>query len=94
MKLPKGYSKFDAADYLKSEKDIRYFLEAAFEGNDAAHIAHALGVVARARGMTGIAKKTGVTRAALYQSFSKKGNPEFSTVLKVIEALGLKLSIS
>ncbi len=87
---------FDAADYLKTERDMLGFLSACFEeaGDDAAYIAAALGVVARAKGMTKLAKETGVTRAALYHALSKKGNPEFSTVLKVIHALGLKLQVA
>ncbi len=93
MKLPKGYTKWDAADYLKSEQDIEYFLEDAFEDNDPEYIARALGVVARARGMSKVAKKAGITRAALYQSLSKNGNPTLSTIIGVINALGLKLRV-
>jgi probable addiction module antidote protein len=93
--LPKGYTVFDAVDYLKSEEEIGYFLEAAFEegGDDPEYISHALGIAARARGMTKIAKKTGLTRAALYKALSAQGNPEFATIMKVINALGLKLKV-
>lgn len=91
--LPKGYTVFDPAAYLKSEEEIAYFLEAACEDGDAEHFAHALGIAARARGMTKIARKTGLTRAALYTALSAKGNPEFATIMKVINALGLKLKV-
>lgn len=94
--LPKGYKVFDVADYLKTERDIAGFLEACFEegGDDPAYIAKALGAVARARGITKISKKTGLTRATLYNALSKTGNPEFATILKVINALGLKLKLA
>ena len=96
MKKKTAYTTFDAADYLKTERDIAGFLTACFAeaGDDPAYIAHALGVVARARGMGKLAKQAGVTRAALYQSLSKKGNPELGTVMKIINAFGLKLSVA
>ena len=92
--LPKGYRVFDAANYLKTEEEIVHFLEFACEDSDPEHIAHALGIVASARGITKISKKTGLTRATIYNALSKTGNPEFATILKVINALGLKLKIS
>jgi probable addiction module antidote protein len=81
-------------DYLKTEKECRLFLEAAFEdaGDDPAYLAHAIGEVARAKGMTRIARKSGLAREALYRSLSKDGNPELGTVLKVLRVLGLRLS--
>lgn len=81
-------------EYLKTEEDQRLFLEAAFEeaGDDAAYIAQAIGAVARARGMTAIAKETGLAREALYRSFSDKGNPSLNTLLKVGQALGFRLT--
>ena len=87
------FSKYDVADYLKSEKDMALYLEACFDeaGDDAAFIAAALGDIARAHGMADIAAATGLTREGLYKTFSKDGNPSFSTVLKVMKALGLKL---
>ncbi len=96
MKLPDGYRVFDAANYLKTEKDITAFLEAAFDdGYDSPeYISEILGAIARARGMTKVAKKAGLSRATLYNALSKNGNPEFGTILKVINALGLKLKIS
>ncbi|MEQ1706465.1 MAG: addiction module antidote protein [Rickettsiales bacterium] len=87
-------TKFDMADYLTTEKEIMGFLKAAIEDNDPEYLPHALGVVARSIGMTKVAKKAGVTRANLYKAFSKGGNPEFITVLKVLDALGLKFSIA
>lgn len=96
MKLPKGYTVFDATEHLKTEEEIGYFLEAAFEigGDDPEYIAHVLGIVARARGMTKVAKKAGLSRATLYNALSDKGNPEFATILKVINALGLRLKLA
>lgn len=87
-------SPYDTADYLNSEDDILYYLEAAMEGNDAAHIARALGNVARSKGMTEIAKRTGLGRQALYTALSENGNPTLETLLAVISALGLRLSIT
>lgn len=81
-------------DYLKTEKDIAGFLEAAFEigGDDPEYIAKVLGTVARARGMSKLARDTGISREGLYKALSGDGNPEFATILKVMRALGLKLS--
>lgn len=86
-------SRFDAADYLKTPEDMRDYLEACMEegGDDPAFIAQALGVVARAQGMTQVANQSGLARESLYKALSSDGNPEFATVLKVIQALGLKL---
>lgn len=84
---------FDPADYLKSEEDILYFLEAAMEGNDAKHIARALGVVARSQGMTEIARKSGLGRQALYNALSENGNPTLETLTAVLKALGLELTV-
>lgn len=86
-------SRYDSADYLRTRDDIAAYLEAAFEeaGDDAAFMAHALGVVARAHGMVELAEKTGLTREGLYKALSTTGNPSFATVMKVAQALGLKL---
>ena len=84
---------FDAANYLKTEEDILYYLEAAMEGNDAKHIASALGDVARSKGMTDIARKTGLGRQALYTALSADGNPTLETLMTVLTALGLRLSV-
>lgn len=82
---------FDAAEYLTDTESQAELLADAFESGDATYIAHALGVVARARGMTSIAKEAGVTREALYRSLSETGDPKLSTVIGVMKALGLQL---
>jgi len=82
---------WDAAEYLESEEDMAAYLEAALDEGDAALVAAALGDIARAKGMTSIAKETGLGRASLYKALSPEGNPEFDTILKVIRSLGLKL---
>ena len=85
---------WDSAAYLKTDEDIAAYLEAVFEDGDPDLINHALGVIARAKGMTQIAKQAGLARESLYKALSAKGNPEFATVLKVIHALGLKLKVA
>jgi probable addiction module antidote protein len=82
---------WDAVEYLKTEEDMVAYLEAALEENDPTLVSAALGDIAKAKGMTDIAKKTGLGRESLYKALSQEGNPEFSTVMKVISALGLKL---
>ncbi|CAN5349410.1 putative addiction module antidote protein [soil metagenome] len=84
---------FDPATYLESEEDVVAFLDAAMEDGDAAHIARALGVVARSKGMTEIARRTGVGRQALYGALSNEGNPTLETLTAVLAALGLRLSV-
>jgi probable addiction module antidote protein len=83
--------RWDAVDHLKSEKDMAAYLEAALEEGDAALFTAALGDIARAKGMTAIARKTGLGRESLYKALSPEGNPEFATVLKVMHSLGLEL---
>lgn len=85
---------WDSTRYFKTEEDVANYLEAVFEDGDPALIAHALGVVARTRGMARIAKKTGLGRESLYKTLSIEGNPQLSTVIKVVHALGLKLKIA
>jgi probable addiction module antidote protein len=82
---------FDPAAYLDSPEAMLAYLDGAFADGDAGEIADALGVVARARGMSQLAEETGLTRQALYKALSSDGNPEFATVLKVIRALGFRL---
>ena len=82
---------WDPAEHLKTEKDMVAYLEAALEDDDSALVAAALGDIARAKGMTDIARETGLGRESLYKALSAEGNPEFSTVLKVVRALGLRL---
>jgi probable addiction module antidote protein len=83
---------FDAATYLDSDEATAEYLTAALETGDASFIADALGVVARAKGMTQIAKDAGLGRESLYKALREGANPELSTVLRVVEALGLRLS--
>ncbi len=85
--------KWDSALHLKTEADIVRYWEACLEEgrDDPAFITTALGNIARARGMSQLARKTGLTREGLYKALSPGGNPEFGTVMKVIRALGLEL---
>jgi probable addiction module antidote protein len=85
---------WDSAAYLKTDQDIADYLDAVFEDGDPALISHALGVIARAKGMAQIAKAAGLGRESLYKALSGEGNPEFATVLKVMRALGLKLKVA
>lgn len=87
-------SPFDSAKYLDSLEAIEAYLEDALESNDPAVIAHALGVIARAKGMSRIAQDAGLSRESLYKALSADGNPELATVLKVITALGLELTLA
>jgi len=80
--------KYDIADYLDDDEMVAAYLDLAFESGDLSHIAAALGNVARARGMTKIAKATGLSREQLYKTLSAEGKPELATVLKVMAAFG------
>ncbi len=82
---------WDAAHHLESEEDMAAYLEAALEEGDPALVAAALGDIARAKGMTQVARDAGLGRESLYKALSPEGNPEFATVLKVVNALGLRL---
>lgn len=83
--------RWDAADYLKSDRDVLAYLEAAFEDGDSGVVAAALGDIARAKGMTKVARQAGLGRESLYKALSAGGNPELGTVLRVVRALGIKL---
>jgi probable addiction module antidote protein len=85
---------WDIARYLDSDEAIAAYLDAVLEEEDPALLAAALGDIARAKGMTQIARETGLGRESLYKALSNRGNPEFGTVLKVMRALGLKLRVS
>lgn len=93
-RIKETFSRYDTADYLKSEADMVAYLEACMEeaGDDPAFIAVALGNIARAYGMVRLAKDTGLTREGLYKALSPGGNPSLGTVLKVVKALGIKLT--
>ena len=82
---------WDPVEHFNNEEDIVAYLEAALEENDTALISAALGDIARAKGMSKIAADTGLGRESLYKALSPNGNPELSTILKVIDALGLHL---
>lgn len=83
---------YDPAAALDNEESIALFMADAFETGDAAYIAKALGVVARAKGMAEIARETGLSREQLYRSFSEKGNPTLKTILTVMHAIGLDIT--
>ncbi len=87
-------SRYDVAEHLRTPEEMAAYLEAAIEeaNGDAAFVAKALGDIARAKGMTQIARETGLSRESLYKALSGERNPEFSTILKVVRALGLTLS--
>jgi len=82
---------WDPAEHLKNEDDMAAYLEAAFDEDDPALVAAALGDIARAKGMTKVAQETGLGRESLYKALSPSGNPELATIMKVVSALGLKL---
>lgn len=83
---------YDPAEDLASDEAIAVFMAEAFATEDAAYIAHALGVVARAKGMTQIARDTGLSREQLYRSFGPTGNPTLKTTIAVMKSLGLGLT--
>lgn len=84
---------WDAAEHLESEEDMAAYLDAALEDGDAAVVVAALGDIARAKGMTQIARDAGLGRESLYKALSTTGNPEFATILKVVRALGLQFHV-
>lgn len=92
--MPLETMPYDSAEFLKTREQVIAYLEAAFEDGDAALITYALGAVARSEGMSEVARQAGLSRASLYKALTEGGNPEFATVLKVIQALGLKLTIA
>lgn len=85
---------FDPAEYLETDEDIAIFLDEAFKSGSPKHIVSAIGAVARAKGMTQMAQKTGIRREQLYQALGENGNPTLQTLLPIIEALGLQLHIA
>ncbi len=86
-------TRWDSAQHFKTDEDVIAYLDACLEeaGDVSAFIAHALGVVARAKGMTQLVLQTGLGRESLYKALSGEGNPSFATILKVMRALGVKL---
>lgn len=87
-------TKFDPAEYLKTPEDIRDFLTDAYGAGSDHDFIKALGIAARAKGMTDVASEAGVSRESLYRALSDEGNPSFSTVYRVMKALGVKLAIA
>lgn len=85
---------YDAAEFLETDEGIIAYLNAALDDGDPALVSAALGDIARARGMTQLAKDTGITRDGLYKALSPTGNPSFSTVQNVVKALGYKLDVT
>jgi len=91
--MPIKITPYDVAEHLRTDEEMLLYIEAAFEeaGDDASFIAKALGDVARARGMTRIARDAGLSRESLYKALSGERSPDFSTLLKVLRALGIRL---
>jgi probable addiction module antidote protein len=90
--MPKTQTRpWDVVQHLETEEDMAAYLEAALEEGDPTLVAAALGDIARAKGMTQLARDTGLGRESLYKALAPDGNPEFATVLKVVRALGLRL---
>ena len=92
--MPPNITPFEISDHLKSDKEIREFLQEVLATGDSSDFIHALNIAARAKGMTEVAKKAGVTRASLYKSLSEKGNPRFETINKIVGVFGCKLSLT
>lgn len=88
-------TRWDSAEFLKTDEDFQLYLEACIEeaGDDPAFIVHALGVIARAKNMSQLARDTGLSREGLYKALSPEGNPTFTTVAKVAKALGLQITV-
>ncbi len=93
--MSEKFTDWDAVQELKSEKDIALYFEACLDDDpgDGSLIRAALGDIARARGMSLVARETGLARESLYKALSPEGNPEFTTVMKVIKALGFTLHV-
>jgi probable addiction module antidote protein len=88
------FSRYDSADYLETQDDIAAYLDAVMEegGEDTAYVTRALGVVARARNISKLARDTGMSREGIYKALSEEGNPSFATVAKIAGALGLRIT--
>ena len=92
--MMKRATAYDAAEFLETDEEIVAYLNAALEDGDPALLSAALGDIARARGMSQLARDTGITRDGLYKALSPTGNPSFSTVQKVVNALGYRLGVA
>ncbi len=85
-------TRFDAAKYITTPESVAAVLQDALETGDASYVAHVLGILARSKGMTIVAKEAGLGRESLYKGLKEGGNPQLDTVLKVVAALGLRLT--
>ncbi|MAM10350.1 MAG: putative addiction module antidote protein [Rhizobiaceae bacterium] len=90
--MPLKTRPYDSAEYLETEEDFADYLALAAESGDPQELAHALGVVARARGISDVARQTGLSRQAIYKALSGEGNPEFATIMKVADVLGYRVA--
>jgi probable addiction module antidote protein len=90
------FSRYDSADYLETEDDVAAYLDAVMEegGDDPTYVTRALGVVARARNISKLARDTGMSREGIYKALSEEGNPSFATVAKIAGALGLRITFA
>ncbi|MDQ6934379.1 MAG: putative addiction module antidote protein [Actinomycetota bacterium] len=95
MTMSEKYQRFDAADYLKDLDDVAVFLEVALEDSaeDPSAVPHALGIIARSQNMSELARRVGMSRDGLYKALSEDGNPTWSTILRVTNALGLRFEV-
>ncbi|MCJ2068699.1 putative addiction module antidote protein [Methylobacterium sp. J-030] len=91
--MPTETVPYDTAEHLRTPEDIALYIEAVLEDGDPALVADAIGVVARARGMAQIAQEIGRSREQLYRTLSEKGNPQLDTLMGVLKAIGLRLSV-
>jgi len=92
--MTETFTEYDPAEYLRDEEAIKIFIADALETGNAEYIAHALGVAARAKGMQKIANQTELAREQLYKSFSKQGNPTLKSVMAMLKALDIRLTIA
>jgi probable addiction module antidote protein len=90
------FSRYVSADYLETEDDVAAYLDAVMEegGDDPTYVTRALGVVARARNISKLARDTGMSREGIYKALSEEGNPSFATVAKIAGALGLRITFA
>ncbi len=95
MTMSEKYKRFDAADYLKDLDDVALFLEVALEDSaeEPSAVPHALGIIARSQNMSELARRVGMSRDGLYKALSEDGNPTWSTILRVTNALGLRFEL-
>jgi probable addiction module antidote protein len=91
--MAKKSKPFDASEFLETDDDIAFYIREAIATDDIDAIVRAIGVVAKTRGMSQIAKETGLSRESLYKALSGDGHPQFDTILLVLKALGLRLSV-